>query len=145
MWWLWLGLGGCLHLGVPPAAGRWTVVVEAPVAEPELDRVLLATIEEELRARHGWGGASATARVVRADWVPGRRLGEGTEPGSLVYEARLEIEVEAGGARTRLSATTSRAGLTDGASASAAREEAFSALARELGASAAGWLAARGR
>ncbi len=130
---------GCLHVGTPPSAAAWVVQVEAPVAEPDLDRALKGVLEAELRARGAWGGPIAVVRVVQADWVPERRLDE-----VLVYAARLAVEVDTGSQQRRFSATTSRGGLGDGAGASRAREEAFLALAQELGVVAAAWLAAGG-
>lgn len=82
---------GCtLHLGSPPAPTFRVAQVLAPVAEPNIDVVVLAAVESRLAlaAPSAEPTVAINLLVERADWAPSRRDGD-----VLVYSARLRVKV----------------------------------------------------
>lgn len=125
-----------LHVGGPPSAGFWVSQVEAPVAEPNIDIIVLDAVETRLAAGGAFvkGGTALALLIERADWSPSRRDGD-----ALVYAARLRVRAAGVDATRTCELSGEVLAPTSGNALPATRAAVFQSLAERCAAELVAW------
>lgn len=129
-------LSACsLHLGTVPTAGFVLTEVVAPVVEPGVDEAVRGAVGRALSARKADGTSPLSIRVERADWRPGRRVGE-----VVTYDATLSLRFQTSGRERTVTMSSAYPDPGSAGAADAARAAAFVDLAERAAEEGVTWL-----
>lgn len=129
-------LASCsLHLGTVPTPGFVLTEIVAPVAEPGVDDAVRGAVDRALSARNADGDTAVSIRVERADWRPGRRVGE-----VVTYDATLALRFRTGERERSVVVTSPFPDPGTAAAGDLARAAAFVQLAERAAEQGVAWL-----
>ncbi len=129
-------LSACsLHLGTVPTAGFVLTEVVAPVVEPGVDEAVRGAVRRALSARQADGDAPLTVQIERADWRPGRRVGD-----VVTYDATLSLRFRAPGRERTVTMSSAYPDPGSAGAADTARAASFVELAERAAEEGVAWL-----
>ncbi len=132
---LWILSACSLHLGTVPTAGFVVTEVAAPVVEPGVDEAVRGAVGRALSARKADGSVPLAIRVERADWRPGRRVGE-----VVTYDATLSLRFKTPERERTLTMSSTHPDPGSAGAADTIRAAAFVELAERAAEEGVTWL-----